>query len=212
MRSFGGTSRHLVDFLIGEVLDAHDPEMQSLMLRTSVLERLCGPLCDAVLQQRGSDAQLRALARTNLFLVPLDDVGTWFRFHRLFAQLLRVELEHREPGLSVELQARANAWHRANASPMLAGEARTRGSQGRLSQRELTVLRMLRGRLSERRHRPRALPLPQHDPHSHSLHLPQARRQVSAGGGPARERAGPHLSHLGESPEGGLGSPIRPQR
>ena len=68
------------------------------MLRTSILERLSGPLCDAVLEREGSAAMLDALSRSNLFLVPLDDEGGWYRFHHVFAQLLRVEFERREPG------------------------------------------------------------------------------------------------------------------
>ena len=112
VRRFGGSNRHVVDFLVTEVLEAHDPSAQALMLRTSVLERLSGPLCDAVLEQQGSAAMLDALSRSNLFLVPLDDEGGWYRFHHLFAQLLRVELERREPGLAPVLHRRAYCWHR----------------------------------------------------------------------------------------------------
>ena len=112
VRRFGGSNRHVVDFLVTEVLEAHDPSAQALMLRTSVLERLSGPLCDAVLEQQGSAAMLDALSRSNLFLVPLDDEGGWYRFHHLFAQLLRVELERREPGLAPALHRRAYCWHR----------------------------------------------------------------------------------------------------
>ena len=112
VRRFGGSNRHVVDFLVTEVLEAHDPSAQALMLRTSVLERLSGPLCDAVLEQEGSAAMLDALSRSNLFLVPLDDEGRWYRFHHLFAQLLRVELERREPGLAPALHRRAYSWHR----------------------------------------------------------------------------------------------------
>ena len=111
VRRFGGSNRHVVDFLVTEVLEAHDPLAQALMLRTSVLERLSGPLCDAVLEQQGSAAMLDALSRSNLFLVPLDDEGRWYRFHHLFAQLLRVELERREPGLAPALHRRAYCWH-----------------------------------------------------------------------------------------------------
>ena len=113
---FGGGSRYVVDFLVDEVLEAHDPEMQSLMLRSSVLGRLCGSLCDAVVEQEGSEKLLAALSRANLFLLPLDDLGEWYRFHHLFAQLLRVELEHREPGLAPTLHRRAFAWHRDHGS------------------------------------------------------------------------------------------------
>ena len=109
---FGGDSRNVVDFLVEEVLEADDPAMQELMLRCSILERLCGPLCDAVLEREDSGEMLDRLSRTNLFLVHLDDRGEWYRFHHLFAQLLRVELEHREPGLTPALHRRAYLWHR----------------------------------------------------------------------------------------------------
>jgi LuxR family maltose regulon positive regulatory protein len=109
--AFDGTSAHVVDFLAGEVLAAHEPELQRFMLRTSVLERLCAPLCDAVLDDAGSAQALDELARTNLFLLPLDDRRRWFRFHHLFAQILRVELEKREPQLIPTLHRRAFQWH-----------------------------------------------------------------------------------------------------
>ena len=109
---FGASNRHVVDFLVPEVLEAHDPPMQALMLRSSILGRLSGRLCDAVMEQEGSAAMLDALSRTNLFLVPLDGEGVWYRFHHLFAQLLRVELERREPGLAPALHRRAYSWNR----------------------------------------------------------------------------------------------------
>ena len=112
VRRFGGSNRHVVDFLVTEVLEAHDPSAQELMIRTSVLERLSGPLCDAVMEQEGSAAVLDRLSRSNLFLVPLDDEGVWYRFHHLFAQLLRVELERREPATAPVLHRRAYSWHR----------------------------------------------------------------------------------------------------
>jgi LuxR family transcriptional regulator, maltose regulon positive regulatory protein len=112
VRAFDGTSAHVVDFLSTEVLGAYEPDMQSFMLRTAVLERLCVELCDAVLDEPISAGALGSLARSNLFLVPLDDQRRWFRFHHLFAQLLRVELERREPGIAPELHRRAYEWHR----------------------------------------------------------------------------------------------------
>ena len=111
--TFDGTSAHVVDFLASEVLAAHEPELQDFMLRTSVLERLCAPLCEAVLQMAGAATALDSLARTNLFLLPLDDRREWFRFHHLFAQILRVELGRREPVLVPELHRRAFEWHSA---------------------------------------------------------------------------------------------------
>ncbi len=116
VRAFDGTSAHVVDFLAGEVLAAYEPDLQAFMLRTSVLERLCADLCDAVLGHDGSAATLESLARSNLFLLPLDDQRRWFRFHHLFAQLLRVELERREPGLVPGLHRRAYEWHDASGT------------------------------------------------------------------------------------------------
>ena len=116
VQEFGGTSAHVVDFLASEVLAAHEPEMQTFMLRTSVLERLSAPLCDAVLDRAGSAQALDSLGRSNLFLLPLDDRRRWFRFHHLFAEILRVELERREPELVPELQRRAFEWHRVQGT------------------------------------------------------------------------------------------------
>lgn len=116
LTTYGGANRFVVDFLVDEVLDAHDPATQALMLRASILDRMCGRLCDAVLHEDGSAGRLAELARTNLFLVPLDDRGEWYRFHHLFAELLRVELEHREPSSALDLHRRAYAWHRDHGS------------------------------------------------------------------------------------------------
>ena len=120
VNELGASTRHLIDFLETEVLQAHDPPMQALMLRSSVLERLSGPVCDAVLEQQHSAQMLDALSRSNLFLIPLDEEGGWYRFHPLFAQLLRVELERREPGTAPALHRRAYAWHRDHG---MTGEA-----------------------------------------------------------------------------------------
>jgi len=116
VRTFGGSNRHIVDFLVAEVLDADAPPAQALMLHASILDRLTGPLCDAVMDQEGSAKMLDALSRTNLFLVPLDDEAGWYRFHPVFAKLLRVELERREPGLAATLHRRAYSWHRDHGS------------------------------------------------------------------------------------------------
>jgi LuxR family maltose regulon positive regulatory protein len=107
VRAFDGTSAHVLDFLAGEVLAGYEPALQRFMLRTSVLERLRAELCDAVLDGDDSAAALAAVARSNLFLVPLDGRERWFRFHHLFAQILRVELERREPALVPQLHQRA---------------------------------------------------------------------------------------------------------
>ena len=120
VNDLGASSRHLIDFLETEVLQAHDPPVQELMLRSSILDRLSGPLCDAVLEQQHSGPMLDALSSSNLFLISLDDEGGWYRFHPIFAQLLRVELERREPGTAPALHRRAYAWHRDHG---MTGEA-----------------------------------------------------------------------------------------
>ena len=111
VNELGASSRHAIDFLETEVLQAHDPPMQELMLRSCILERVSGPVCDAVLEQQHSAQMLDVLSRSNLFLIPLGDEGG-YQFHPLFARLLRVELERREPGLAPVLHRRAYAWHR----------------------------------------------------------------------------------------------------
>jgi LuxR family maltose regulon positive regulatory protein len=111
---FGASSRYIAEFLLEEVLETYESDVQSFMLRTSILDELSGALCDAIVDGEGSAALLGLLARSNLFLVRLDDQGTWYRFHRLFSQLLQVELERREPGASARLHHRAFGWFLAN--------------------------------------------------------------------------------------------------
>jgi LuxR family maltose regulon positive regulatory protein len=110
---FGGEDRHIVDFLGGEVLDRLPEDMQRFLLRTSILERFSAPLCDAVAGVTGSAERLRTLEQTNHFLIPLDQRREWYRFHHLFAELLRVELRVSEPDLVPELHRRAAAWYQA---------------------------------------------------------------------------------------------------
>jgi LuxR family transcriptional regulator, maltose regulon positive regulatory protein len=110
--AFHGDNRHIADYLGAEVLVRQPDTIRTFLLRTSILERLSGPLCDAVLEAQGSARLLEELERSNLFLVPLDDRRQWYRYHHLFAQLLRLELASREPGLLATLHHRAAAWHR----------------------------------------------------------------------------------------------------
>jgi LuxR family transcriptional regulator, maltose regulon positive regulatory protein len=110
--AFHGDNRHVADYLAAEVLERQTEEIRTFLLRTSVLERLSGPLCDAVLEADGSAELLAELERSNLFLVALDDHRQWYRYHHLFAQLLRLELASREPALLATLHRRAAAWHR----------------------------------------------------------------------------------------------------
>jgi LuxR family transcriptional regulator, maltose regulon positive regulatory protein len=111
--AFHGDDRHVADYLVAEVLERQPEELRAFLLRTSVLGRLSGPLCDAVLETQGSAALLGELERSNLFLVPLDDRREWYRYHQLFADLLRLQLGAREPALVPVLHRRAAAWHQA---------------------------------------------------------------------------------------------------
>jgi LuxR family maltose regulon positive regulatory protein len=111
--AFDASNRHVSDFLAPVVLHTQAQDVQDFLLRTSVLERLAAPLCDHVLEQEGSARILRTLERSNLFLVELDDRREWFRYHHLFADLLRRELERRRSGAAAALRRRAYEWHRA---------------------------------------------------------------------------------------------------
>jgi LuxR family transcriptional regulator, maltose regulon positive regulatory protein len=114
--AFSGGDRHVADYLVAEVLERQPEELREFLLRTSVLERLSGPLCDAVLETQGSAELLGELEASNLFVVPLDDRRRWYRYHQLFADLLRLQLGAREPGLVPALHRRAAAWHQANGN------------------------------------------------------------------------------------------------
>jgi LuxR family maltose regulon positive regulatory protein len=116
IRAFAGTDRQIVDYLVTEVMDGQPAHVRSFLLRTSVLDRFCGPLCDAVTAGSGSQRILEDLERSNLFVVPLDTGRWWYRYHHLFAELLRHELDRAEPGLAPLLHRRASAWHRQHGS------------------------------------------------------------------------------------------------
>jgi LuxR family transcriptional regulator, maltose regulon positive regulatory protein len=107
---FSGGDYRIVDYLAGEVLDQQPDAVLRFLLCTSVLERFCAPLCDAVTGVGGARAMLDRVERSNYFLIPLDPRREWYRYHHLFAELLRHELERREPGSSVELRRRAAQW------------------------------------------------------------------------------------------------------
>jgi LuxR family transcriptional regulator, maltose regulon positive regulatory protein len=108
--AFAGDDRHVVDYLTGEVLARLSGELRSFLVRTSILTRLCGPLCDVVAETNGSDRILDELERSNLLLVPLDTKRRWYRYHQLFAELLRYELERTEPDTVPALHRRASGW------------------------------------------------------------------------------------------------------
>ena len=110
IRAFTGSSRFVLEYLIEQVFARQTTQIQDFLLKTSILERLCAPLCDAVAEQRGSQALLEALESANLFIVPLDQSRTWYRYHRLFAELLRYRLRVSNPGSEPEYHRRASLW------------------------------------------------------------------------------------------------------
>jgi LuxR family maltose regulon positive regulatory protein len=110
VRAFTGSTRHVAEYLASDVLQTVSPRIRGFLLRTSILPRLCGPLCDAVTGTEQSAATLRELDRANLFISPLGGDGRWYRYHQLFAEALRLELEITHPNLAPELAtARATA-------------------------------------------------------------------------------------------------------
>jgi LuxR family transcriptional regulator, maltose regulon positive regulatory protein len=108
--SFGGSSRYIVDLLGEEVLASLPEEVREFLLMTSVLRRMTGPLCDAVVGREGSGNLLRELARSNLFVVPLEGQDHFYRFHHLFSDLLLYELRSSRPELVPVLHSRASVW------------------------------------------------------------------------------------------------------
>ena len=111
---FAGDDRYIVDYLVEEVLHRQPEEVRSFLLGTSILDRLTGSLCDAVTGQTGGKAMLEALDRANLFLVPLDDRRQWYRYHQLFADVLRARLWDEQPGSASDLHRRASEWYEIN--------------------------------------------------------------------------------------------------
>lgn len=112
--TFSGTHRFVLDYLTEEVLDRQSPSVREFLLTTSILERLSGPLCDAVTGGNDGQELLEACERSNLFVVALDDERRWWRYHHLFAELLRTWLDRRPPEDVRELHRRAAAWHEAH--------------------------------------------------------------------------------------------------
>lgn len=153
VRSFADSSRYILDFLFDEVLSQQPAHIQEFLLHTSILERLSGPLCDAVTHRSGSEQMLLTLEANNLFVMPLDTTRTWYRYHHLFAELLRHRLRLAGDPSTTELHVRASQWYEAENQPFdalqhaLAGQAWSRAAalieqQGTrlLQQGQVTIL------------------------------------------------------------------------
>ena len=153
--TFAGSHRYVLDYLTGEVLAGQPEQVLRFLLETSVLDRLCGPLCDAVTGRTGSQEMLEELDRANLFMVPLDEVRHWWRYHHLFADLLRARLERERPAALPGLHRAAAAWHEKHGfaddavrHAVAAGET---GWAARLVERHVeTLLRRSEGATLER--------------------------------------------------------------
>jgi LuxR family maltose regulon positive regulatory protein len=111
VQSFTGSSRFVLDYLIEEVFEQQSPETKDFLLQTSILKELSGPLCNMVAEIDNSQEQLEALEQANLFIVPLDQSRGWYRYHRLFAELLRNRLRSSKPEEENRLHERASHWY-----------------------------------------------------------------------------------------------------
>ena len=108
--AFSGDDRYIVDYLVEEVLQGQPERVRSFLLQTSILDRLNGPLCDAVTGWEDGKGMLEALERGNVFVVPLDDKRQWYRYHHLFADVLRAHSMEEQPDRVPTLHRRASAW------------------------------------------------------------------------------------------------------
>ena len=116
IREFAGDHRYIVDYLVAEVLHSQPEPMRSFLLQTAILDRLSGSLCDAITGFEGGSARLEALQRGNFFVIPLDDKRNWYRYHHLFADVLRMHLMAEQPDQLPVLHRRASEWYEHNGS------------------------------------------------------------------------------------------------
>jgi LuxR family maltose regulon positive regulatory protein len=140
---FTGTDRYVLDYLTEEVLMRQPPETQNFLMLTAVLDRLSGPLCQAVTGMADAQERLEQLERDNLFIVPLDSQRVWYRYHPFFRDLLLHRLERARPDLIPELTRRAKAWL-AERQVVQCAELEP------LSKREREVLRLIAAGLSNK--------------------------------------------------------------
>ena len=117
IRAFAGDDRYIADFLVEEVLQRQPDQVRSFLLHTSILDRLSGPLCEAVTGQEDGKEMLEALERGNLFVVPLDDKRQWYRYHHLFADVLHAHSMDEQPHQVPILHGRASEWYEQNGLP-----------------------------------------------------------------------------------------------
>ena len=114
VESFSGSNRHVLDFLAEEVLERQPEGVREFLLKTSVLERMSASLCDSLTSRNDGQQMLERLEHENLFVIALDDERQWYRYHHLFADVLRSRLQREQPERIRELHRRAAAWYERN--------------------------------------------------------------------------------------------------
>ncbi len=153
--AFTGSHHYVMDYLVEEVLRLQPKKVSEFLLQTSILDHMCGPLCEFVIKSEEASvdgqAMLEALERMNLFVIPLDDERRWYRYHHLFADVLRKRVEQQYPHLLPRLHLRASQWYERNGFiPEAIRHALTAGDQDRAIQiiEQNGALILIRGELS----------------------------------------------------------------
>ncbi len=210
MAAFTGSNRYVLDYLAEEVLERQSQQLRGFLLETSVLDRLSGSLCDAVTGRTGSQALLERLEQAGLFLVPLDEVRGWWRYHHLFADLLRARLQEEHPGRVAQLHSSAATWCEEHGladdairHAVAAGEL-TRGA--RLIERHFDELYYLGGEAATIRRWLSALPADLVSARPRLL-LAQALMAATSG---HLEVVEPRLAAVGRAAAGAAGEPFEP--
>jgi LuxR family maltose regulon positive regulatory protein len=117
IETFSGSNRFILDYLLDEVISQQSEEKRAFLYETSILDQLCAPLCEALIDRPGSQAFLDQLDRANMFIIPLDEERRWYRYHHLFAEFLRKQLKQFWPERIPQLHQRASAWYAENNMP-----------------------------------------------------------------------------------------------
>ncbi len=122
IQDFKGDNRYIMDYLIEEVLKVQTEDIKEFLLKTSTLEQMSAPLCNSVLNRNDSQLILELLEKNNMFVIPLDDERNWYRYHHLFAELLKQRLQQKKKADIIDLHNKASEWFRNNSMPLLAIE------------------------------------------------------------------------------------------
>jgi LuxR family maltose regulon positive regulatory protein len=133
VQEFSGSERTVADYLVGEVLASRPPEVRDLLLKTCILDRVCGPLADLLTGRSDGARLLHELEEANALVVAVDVGRTWFRYHQLLADLLRLELQHEAPGEVMELHRAAARWHVEHGHPIEAIRHARQGEDAELA-------------------------------------------------------------------------------